>query len=259
LGSIFSGFSTDGDDTGSLPSIGKTGGPFSEHMFNIKTILEQLARISTAIRQSGAKYRYQKADASLKEELFEDFKKHLTLVILMGSIKANTEEPVDAFAIQARITDPRLTTVQERLIRANIVRRNRITSMKPVETPAVQQPQQHLPRIIEAPDATAEPTSRLPQQLTKAVSDKPVISPQVPSIKAPSLTQTATEMGSQFNWEQVAEPKKSSASVATRVTRSGAAQDYPSCPKPVSGDFLQCPYCADMLPESYSKNPSRWM
>jgi len=264
FGSVFSGFSTDGDDTGSLPSIGKADGPFSEQMFNVKTILGQLTRISTAIRRSGAKYRYQKADATLKEELFEDFKTHLTVVILMGSIEANTEEPADTTATRVRITDSkRLTAVQHRLIRANIVRRNRIIfatrSMKLVEKPVAQQPQQLPPTITELPDATDKPKLQLLQISAKAIVDSPVIPPQTPSIIAPSITQTATEMGSQFNWQKVAESKNSSPSVVTRVTRTGAAQDYPSCPKPLYDDVLQCPYCADLLPDSYSKNASRWM
>jgi hypothetical protein len=260
FGSVFSGFSTDGDDTGSLPSIGKADGPFSEQMFNVKTILGQLTRISTAIRRSGAKYRYQKADATLKEELFEDFKTHLTVVILMGSIEANTEEPADTTAMRVRITDSkRLTAVQDRLIRANIVRRNRIIFATQSMKPVAQQPQQPPPTIIELPDATDKPKLRVLQISAKAIVDRPVISPQAPSIIAPSITQTATEMGSQFNWQQVAESKNSSPSVVTRVTRTGAAQDYPSCPKPLYDDFLQCPYCADMLPDSYSKNASRWM
>ena len=221
-------------------------------MFNIKTILGQLVRISTAVRRSGTKYRYRKADASLKEEDFEDLKSHLTFIILMGSIQPSA-------AMQFSISDPnRLTTVQKRLIHANIVRRNRIIfatrSMKPVAKPAaqqVQQPQQQLLKIAEIPAPKAKPTARLPPRL-----DELAVPPQAPSIVAPSITRTATEIGSQFNW-QAAEPKKTP-SVVTRVTRIGAAQDYPSCPDPISDELLQCPYCADLLPVEYSKHQSRW-
>lgn len=233
-------------------------------MFNVKTILGQLTRISTAIRRSGGKYRYKKADASLKDELFEDFKTHLTVIIHMGSIKVDTKEPVNISAIQARVADPkRLTAVQDRLIRANIVRRNRIIyatrPMKPVEKPLAQQPQQPPSRIIELLDKMDESKSRLPQLPTKAIVNKPVIPPQAPSKIASSSIQTATEIGSQVNWRKVAEPKNLSPSVVTRLTRTGAAQNYPSCPKPIYDDVLQCPYCADILPHSYSNNASRWM
>lgn len=257
--SIFSVSSSDGDDTNSLPSIGKADGPFSEQMFNVKTIFSQLARISIAIRRSGANYRYQKADSSLKEDDFEEFKAHLTMVILMGSIGTHTEEPVDSFAITAQMTDSDLLTdIQQRLIRANIVRRNRILfatrDMKAAEKLEPQKPIE----LIRELDAIIEPAPQLLQMAVKDNFEIHVTVSQAPSVIAPSTIRTATEIGSQFKWEQVTEPRKSTASVMTKVTRTGAAQDYPNCPKPISNDILQCPYCADILEASYSKNISRW-
>jgi hypothetical protein len=255
VGSVFSGFSINESDTDSLPSISKAA--FSEQMFNVKTILGQLVRISTTIRRSSTKYRYRKADASLKEEDFQDFKTHLIAILFISSIKG------DATETQARITDysKQLTAVQERLIHANIVRRNRIIfatrAMKSVETRAAQKSQQQPVRVIEVPTTTPETTPRLPQKPTKPISDGPAIPLQAPSIIAPSITQTATDMGSQFNW-QYAVGSKSTLSIVTHVTRTGAAQDYPSCPEPISGKLLQCPYCADLLPTIYAKDQSRW-
>jgi len=108
LDSIFSGFSKDADDTESLPSIGKANGPFSQHAFQVEIIPGQRARISTVIRQSSARYRYQTADVSLEEELFEDFKQELTNAILVGNIVAKAREPVESFAMHSTeaVTDP---------------------------------------------------------------------------------------------------------------------------------------------------------
>jgi hypothetical protein len=253
-GSVFSALSIDGDDTASLPSIGKADGPFSEQMFSVKIILGQLARISTAIRRSGTNYRYEKADASLEEEDFQEFKTHLTIVILMGNIETQTEEPAHNFDITAQVTDSgRLTAVQQRLLRANIVRRNRIHfAIRSMKRPTLSQP---MTRTIQAQDVRVESAPQVP---TKVATNKSTFSPQAPSIGTPSVTQTATEIGSQFNWLHVAESKKSSPSVMTKVTRTGTTQDYPNCPKPISDDILQCPYCADILPASYAKNVSRW-
>ena len=203
----FLAFSTEGSDTASLPSVGKADGPFSEQMFNIKTILGQLARISTALRQSGTKYRYRKADASLKEEDFEDFKEHLTVMIL--GIQPNAEEPANAVIMRLSISEPELTAVQKRLIYANIVRRNRIIfatrSMKPV----TQQAQQRPVKIAEIPAPKTEPITCLPSRLVE-----PVEPPQAPSIVTQSITQTVTEVGSQFNW-QAAESEKPTPSFMT--------------------------------------------
>jgi hypothetical protein len=266
--SIFSAFSSDGNDTASLPSMGKADGPFSEQMFAVKSILAQLARISTAIRRSGANYRYEKADASLQEDRFQDFKRHLTMVILMGCTETRTEgpeppEPADHVALVAKVTNPnRLTAVQERLIRANIVRRNRIIYATRLMTKTVERPKLQQALVLPVtllPDTTTENAFQESEVPTTAVVDKPVVSSQAPSIIAPSVNLTATEIGSQFVWEHLAEPKeKASPSIMTKITRTGAAQDYPSCPKLISDEILQCPYCADMLPTSYSKNTSRW-
>jgi hypothetical protein len=83
-------------------------------------------------------------------------------------------------------------------------------------------------------------------------SEDPTPSRVVPSTK--SLT--ATELGSRFVLPVISayEPKKAM-SVATKMTRTGAKQDYPPCPGE-KGSF-QCPYCVQVLPEEYSVK-SRW-
>ena len=266
VGSVFSGFSTDEGDTASLPGIGKADGPFSERMFHVKTILGQLARVSTAIRRSGTKHRYRRADASLKEDDFEDFEKHLTLVVLMGNIVAdNSNEPAGAAIRRARLVDsmPPLTKVQKRMIRANIVRRNRIIfatrSMKPVEAETTPRPPPQPVAYRRLPASMIEHNHpQLSQTLPEQASESPAVQlpPATPSVKEGSISRTATEMGSQFDYRRAVEPKAHS--VVTQVTRIGAAQDYPSCPKPISDELLQCPYCADLLDAIYSKHQSRW-
>ncbi len=181
----------------------------------------------------------------------------------MARFVANTGESADTTAVRTCLMDSKpLTEAQNRLIRANIVRRNRIIfatrSMKPVETPAAQEYQQQPVMVNAVLAATAEPTTRFSQKPTKQISDGPAVPPQAPSIKTSSIARTATEMGSKFNYQHAVEPKKSTPSVITRVTRIGADQDYPSCPEPISDEFLQCPYCADLLSATYWKNQSRW-
>lgn len=267
VGSVFSGFSTDGRDVASSPNISDTKGLFAEHIFNVRTILGQLTRISTAIRRSGAKYRYRKADSLLKMEDFKDFKTHLTVVVLQGNLRAHAKKQGNATTMLSHLTDSqRLTQVQNRLIHANIVRRNRIMvatrHMKVAENSAVKDLQKHRPVMItDILSATAKtgPELALASQLSlhEPAFDRSTVQLQTPSIKTSSMTQTATELGSQFNLQRAIELKNPTPSIVTRVTKFGAAQDYPGCPEPTS-DFLQCPYCADMLPAAYSENQSRW-
>lgn len=77
-------------------------------MKHIETILDQLARISVAIRRSGNHSRLQKADQRLNPDDHQIFRNHLIFLI--------TPRPGDTTV---------LTEVQNRLIEANIRRRNR--------------------------------------------------------------------------------------------------------------------------------------
>ncbi|KAH8897709.1 hypothetical protein GQ53DRAFT_884487 [Thozetella sp. PMI_491] len=261
LPSDFSDFSSEEEsDSGDAVSSDL----LAEHLFNITTILDQLARLSTAIRRSGAKYRYQKADDSLKESKFEDLKTHLTVLILRESLQAEPGAVVEGEALRMAVTDPsRLTPVQKRLIHANIVRQNRILfatrNSQPLEAPETQ-PATQLPRLttrVEMPSVSVEVQRSLPEDTVAPLPDD-ISSLKQRSVRAPSITQTATEIGSQFNVEAAVVQKGTTPSVVTRVTRTGAVQDYPSCPEPISSEYLRCPYCADLLPAAYSKNPSRW-
>ncbi|USP74753.1 hypothetical protein yc1106_02027 [Curvularia clavata] len=105
----------------------ETSDPFlSEQISYAKTILGQLQRISLAIRKSGNKYRFEKADATLDENRFEDFRKHLTTVILMAFEDKMARE-LTAVQKMDKLSDyERLTPIQRRMVRANILRMNRI-------------------------------------------------------------------------------------------------------------------------------------
>ncbi|KAL6832172.1 hypothetical protein V8C40DRAFT_238033 [Trichoderma camerunense] len=259
---------TDGSDVSAqanksdlIPGVEQTNDGFSEQAFNIKTILGQLTRISTAIRRSGAKFRHEKADMALQEQNFEEFKAHLTFIILMPAIENYSHGSSDGDAIRLRISDQgRLTTVQKRLIQANIIRRNRIIfatrSMKQIKN---QDPQQNkLPEIAELPFLNPESTEYFKIMQRQLIADGLHPLPALPSsIITSSIAQSSTEIGSEFGLQAVPH-KKNTPSTMTRITQTGDHQDYPTCPVPVSDEVLQCPYCADLLPVEYAKNKSRW-
>lgn len=83
-------------------------------MQNVKMMLDQLARISVAVRRSGRRSRLQKADQRFKLEEHEDLQKHLTAILL-----ARPE-----FS-EAQIDGSKLSDIQQRLIYCNLKRRNR--------------------------------------------------------------------------------------------------------------------------------------
>ncbi|KAJ0125421.1 TPR domain-containing protein [Diaporthe amygdali] len=263
----FSGFSGLSSDE----STSESGGfdqkdPCVEHFFHIRTILDQLSRASTAIRRSGIKYRHEKADKSLNENDFTDFKAYLTITTLTATVQPRANEQAVDITLVGQVTDQnRLNLVQRRLIHANIVRRNRIIfatrDIKRANHPTEydMHPRVDIPQMIEnwptndpVPEsavAPAVPISRPTVLLPKGIS----------VLDATSTVQSATEVGSGLHLQALIEPPKStSPSVMTKITETGATRDYPSCPKPTIGKQLQCPFCADILSMDYSTNKSRW-
>ncbi|KAK3317159.1 hypothetical protein B0T19DRAFT_363278, partial [Cercophora scortea] len=226
--------------------------PYSEQMDNIQTILHELSRISIAIRKSGSKYRFQKADSSLQEGDYDELKNHLTLMILLSSYDTQSREQLNS---ETALSPGRLTSSQVRLIHANIVRRNRIRyatrNMPSAHThkSAVTTTLVHVPATV---------VKQEPSEATIVTSHKPSSSKVVSVVAAQSslLAPSATEIGSQFDLKEAA--AKETPSVKTKITRTGASQDYPRCPEPRHGNMIQCPYYGDVLPLSYLANESRW-
>lgn len=259
--SVFSGFTSDEGDTESVPEIFKADSQFSEQRFFIKTILGQLVKISTAIRRSGAKFRYKKADESLKEDEFTDFKDYLKAVILTGATTIESEQQRDVNELCRRITDTsQLTVVQQRLIHGNVLRMNRILfatrsaqSKKKIVKSQQSNPTLEPTKFLSLERSESVGTPQFDQQAKQPAS---VLAP-ASSIIAPSITRTATEIGSNIDLRHVSGHERPS-SVITKVTRTGATLDYPSCPPLNSEELLLCPYCEDILPADYSKNTNRW-
>ncbi|RTE82838.1 hypothetical protein BHE90_002605 [Fusarium euwallaceae] len=258
----------------------------SDPRFYIETNLKLLAKISIAIRRSGAKLRYLKADAYLKahsdDDEYTQLRNHLLFLILVGPYEqklfselrhrtTNKKLPKAVeIVIRSWIVDPsRATSNQQRLVEANITRRNRIayarrfigksavpTRSKEVAAPTIV----HTP----LPDAVLQPTKEPSIFGADAQEPFPVVDPiealPISPEPAKSLTVktlTATELGSQFVLPVIVpfEPKKGAMSVATKMTQTGIKQDYPVCPGK-KGSF-QCPYCVQVLPEDYTAK-SRW-
>ncbi|KAK1451837.1 hypothetical protein CMEL01_06411 [Colletotrichum melonis] len=233
------------------------------HMFYVKATIARLIDLSTKIRQSGNKYRYHKADASLKEGDFIEYVQSWKSSILGSSLeKATAAVPYQTGAIADFLHESRLTTVQRRLIRANLLRRNRIQFIREstedheatieasiAETAMEFEPQ---PTQLETVDREFEAESQaLPD------NDMPV---QASSKIVPSASHTATHIGSQFDLSIFLE-EETSPSVVTRATRIGGRDDleYPKCPKPSTvSSLLTCPYCANVLPEKCLMSQSLW-
>ncbi|RYP35697.1 hypothetical protein DL768_010977 [Monosporascus sp. mg162] len=235
----------------------------AEHVSYIKTILGQLSRLAVAIRKSGNKYRFEKIDASLDESAFKDFRKHLTVIILRAFEDPDAQD-LPALERMNRASDwTKLGKVQQHLVQANIIRRNRIEAMTRSRNSrarlarATQQPDPLMKSVeieVTPPQiATAQAVQQQPEP-TITVSHS---APKASSVAGRSQTVTAaatiTDAGSDLDDRFRSILARKTLSAVTKMTRIGASQAYPRCPRRGPDGSLICPYCDDFLPAEYAE------
>lgn len=246
-------------------------------------------RISQAIRKSGTKFRHERVDKLLEQRApkLEEFRVYLTHMILLGPTNTHllswilyryTETGHRTWkklwiVLKARFTDPaRLSTVQARLIHANIVRRNRFELYFRKYSQLMGQ------RLLEAgkaqqlrPAAVAPQVSRPvpnPAPHPSTSTNTPTSSSGAPREKK-DAPQAATSDGSAMSSHSATavgtldiarRPQtQGSRSVSTKFSQCTMKQDYPSCPE-AKGNRLWCPCCAQPLDASYTdpKKNKKW-
>lgn len=260
----------------------ETGAPdedsdLGEQAYYTATTIEYLAKISAAIRKSGTKFRHQRVDKLITHRAteLEQFRIYLVNIILIGPMQISlldgilyrhttTCEPIwkkTWTVLRAYLRDSeRLSQVQNRLVQANLVRRNRFDLYfaaynKKTGGPslAATKSEQITRSALERQNSQSKVTPVQDQDH----QDQQIIH-KLPSVDRPVLlSQPATDIGSLVipQRPQVQQPK----SVGTRVSHGALKQDYPKCPAPEGEDFW-CPYCAQPLDNSYSdpKKNRRW-
>lgn len=231
---------------------------YSENVSYIRTILSQLVKITLAIRKSGNKYRFEEVDATCDQESFEPFRRYLTALVLKNSDNEATQEEareLDAFQKMKQASDPsRLTHVQQRLIRANVLRRNRIEHMlksagSRIRTkPTIDFPPDNRPVFAMSNLSMFKTESYTIRSSTgNSTATGHTALPILPHTSDNStVAMTATEPGSKLEIKPIMQ--KRTFSTATKMTKIGALQVYPRCPKREAGKPLICPYCGDQLP-----------
>jgi hypothetical protein len=234
-----------------------------EYISYVRTILDQLTRISLTIRRAGAKYRFERADKALEEtEEVEAFRRHLTTIINSGFSDKDAEGVPTTEMMERAHDDSKFSPIQLKLIRANVLRRHRIEyltrSRAPRSHASVEAPSEVQ---IQKPDKTSAAVDNAPS--TSIVSSKgeesqptTPIAPQVHERSIYSAAVTATDVGPNFDTAELSANKTPSG--ITRTTKIGESQAYPKYPMPQLNGTLICPYCNDKLPDSYAKNQQSW-
>ncbi|KAH7311136.1 hypothetical protein BKA65DRAFT_356292, partial [Rhexocercosporidium sp. MPI-PUGE-AT-0058] len=241
-------------------------GPYSTEVNDIAATIDQLCRISILIRRSGAKFRFRRADLSRKDEDYKDLKSHLQFLILLAQEEIKTEywTSTDYENLSQRVLDvSQLTIVQNRLVKANIIRRHRICHATrhvalsgaeiPDPDPAAEQRQSEETHI----DSQNEPSKTEDEKLDEQQPDgspKPEIQQETEIADHPPKPMTATDIGTTFL--RGPGTVKRRGSTVTKISRVGVKQDYPKCPG--RKEMFNCPYCSQTLPSAYAENALRW-
>ncbi|RDK37648.1 hypothetical protein M752DRAFT_308545 [Aspergillus phoenicis ATCC 13157] len=223
-------------------------------MQDVKSIIGQLSRITTSIRKAGTNARIQRADASYDPDhpQVKALKIHLQLLLLSrptnnGTLRVLTSShgvvlisPVD----EAIVADSgSLTVIQQRLIEANLKRRNRFLYA-----------QRHAIKL-----SGWDPTVSTSIQTPQKVPLPPGANPFARSTEEPELPKVYSTTTASDVQDPIQLPTRSSAQPTTTVISAISSRvTYPK-PPPLKSDqnIFQCPCCCQTLPASVGKG-SQW-
>lgn len=248
----------------SVPSC-DTDDPRAEHEFYIRTILDELTKISLAVRRGGAKYRVDKVYSELDEKEHEPFRKHLTSVIL-ASFKDPQARYLTPVQKMLRVSDEtRLSDVQLDLVKTNILRRDRMGDHAKEPPAMVARPDagaheldKNMNPVEPPPDSTTMSTIRQGPSTASVHRQSQQKSSAGTTSSTFTTARTATAIDSQLESKDLYKSRGSSR--ITKVTRIAASQasKYPRCPQKRLDLPLTCPFCNELLPSEYSHDEASW-
>ncbi|RSL49753.1 hypothetical protein CEP54_012260 [Fusarium duplospermum] len=267
---------------GSESQASEDGSMIDEQRYYIETTIRFLSQISMAIRKSGTKFRHQRVDKLLvaRESELKEFRDYMRYFLLMSPTKVHTLHRVlhqhsltgDPtwnilwITLKAYFTDiRRLTPVQNRLIQANLVRRNRFDlylaryhrKTRTQKGPQLSQVQAATVTMIPPKERPAPARSQSRVSQTSSKRDERTFVQPLGIEGSQRSSQSATKIGS-FVMPQRPQEQKAR-SVSTKLSQGVLKQDYPKYPG-AEGESFWCPYCAQLLDSSYSdtKKNKRW-
>lgn len=214
--------------------------------YEVEQVLDHLTRIAVAIRKSGANFRYQKADRLFDPRAHQDLRSHLDILVLARGSLAGRER---------WYTDARnITPLQERLIIANLRRRNRFMYA-----------QRHAQKLaIDANEARYD-DSASGNNMTHQTQTT-ILEARVPQHGlhrdqgAPSTMLSATTASFiETRIEKVPrQPPTPSQMAKTNITSTAARVKYPNPPRGRAGmRYFRCPCCCQVLPEIF-RQETQW-
>jgi len=237
-----------------------SAGSLEATMANMGSTLNQLVRLAVSIRRSGTRSRLQKADRTFAVEEHQELRTHLVAVM----------------AARAPVLDSGLTSIQCRLIEANLRRRNRflyaqrhserlaITTDPPYATLPSNATEEHSAlldwaysilqsffHVLIAAAIIGWRTFRERRQQA-IVTTTAKRSPRV----LPAMTGTSASKLSGFTAAQQVPARPQGAPTQISVTLTKV--QYPRPPRIAQGaEVFRCPCCCQMLPVMFAEE-TRW-
>ncbi|KID81237.1 transcription factor Zn, C2H2 [Metarhizium guizhouense ARSEF 977] len=236
---------------------------------DVTQVIDHLARLTLAIRKAGTSSRAHKADRRFNADDQPSFRRHLNVVVLARGMEEGRSDHT--------INPNNLTAIQDRLITANLLRRNRFlysqrharklaTEVEPQNAPQGFQLGDDMPIIVEdkgepkpeeeiipEPGEQVSEAIEAPAQVVVETVAEPLSKTQPPILSATSASGMTRAIDPGFIHNVTP-----SRFAKTEITTTSAKIVYPKPPAmPLGMHFFKCPCCCQALPEMY-RQPSLW-
>ena len=245
-------------DSDSSSEISLAIGTLSLAKHKVDDVLDQLARVTFAIRQAGTRARLQKADGrenQRDEEDLQRLKTHLTILILSARlpIQELLESPWN-------ILENKLTGIETRLIQNNLKRRHRFLyqqahSKRLVAKPEIRETRQPESKSVPEQNPITSPKQSTSEGTTLSESRDPPVKVR-PMKSEPSLRTDTTATAITAEHEIRKDIVRSEQS-ASRISVTVGKASYPPAPKVENLKLFKCPCCCQTLPARYTER-NRW-
>ncbi|RMJ10278.1 hypothetical protein CDV36_010111 [Fusarium kuroshium] len=226
-----------------------------EAILDIEAALGSLASLALAVRRTGKRSRLHKADRLFNEGEHSELKQHLECIAVLRP----TEKGYSSRRFKQKLEV--LTPVQQRLVTANLRRRNRFLQARRHSTGLKR-------RNPELSSVSEDPVNQAHQPVFSPNLEIPIPAPSVieqplkllKNSDAPTISGTSASVPeSKLRYTDPSLKKPEVSTARTEVTRITATAHYP---RPQLADdnqhMFQCPCCYQTMPVQEVKTNARW-
>lgn len=242
-------------------SLAKTDARRDESIANLDSAIHNLALIGTAIRRTGRASRNRRADQTFNPDDHQELRKHLECVVLLRPAEEALFAQTKDGDYMSRLTMTSLTSLQERLIEANLRRRHKFlwAQKKFKSQEEMHMAQEETPLHADAP-SLMRPKDSIGTTAKVQDSTSTLLIMKRDNRATPTLSgisQASTAEGTLKYSTTVRE--YSSGPEKTQITSIASDAEFPQAPFVALGRAIaRCPCCCQSLPSNTFRDPSEW-